>query len=144
MIPDKIVKRLILVQEYYQLLEKKLLIPKEEFLKNPDNYLSAERLLQLISEAMIDISNHIIAKKQLGKPETYSDIFMILSKKGIISEELGEKLLIFAGLRNILVHDYLGLDRERLYLEAKDNKDDIIIFITQIRQFLRKNSGNKL
>ncbi len=144
MIPDKIVKRLILVQEYYQLLEKKLLLPKEEFLKNPDNYLSAERLLQLISEAMIDIGNHIIAKKQLSKPETYSDIFTILSKKGIITKELGDKLLIFAGLRNILVHDYLGLDRERLYIEAKNNKDDIITFISQIRQFLGKNGSNKL
>ena len=138
MISDKIVKRISLIQEYYQILEKKLNLSKEEFLKNPDNYLTTERLLHLISESMIDIGNHIIAKQQLGKPESYSEIFTILVKKGIIDKELGDKLVIFAGLRNILVHDYLGLDRERLYEEAKENKNDILVFVTRIQQYLEE------
>ena len=87
---------------------------------------------------MIDIRNHIIAKQQLRKPENYSEIFTILVKKGIIDKELGDKLLIFAGLRNILVHDYLGLDRERLYEEAKENKNDILVFVTRIQQYLEE------
>lgn len=138
MIPDKIVKRISLIQEYYQILEKKLNLSKEEFLKNPDNYLTTERLLHLISESMIDIGNHIIAKQQLGKPDSYSEIFTILVKKGVIDKELGDKLFIFAGLRNILVHDYLGLDRERLYKEAKENKNDILVFVTRIQQYLEE------
>lgn len=138
MIPDKIVKRISLIQEYYQILGKKLNLSKNEFLKNPDNYLTTERLLHLISESMIDIGNHIIAKQQLGKPESYSEIFTILVKKDVIDKELGDKLVIFAGLRNILVHDYLGLDRERLYEEAKENKNDILAFVTRIQQYLEE------
>lgn len=139
MITDKITKRLSVIQENYRLLEIKLDLDKEAFLQNPDNYLTTERLLHLISEAMIDIGNHILARKQLGKPETYSEIFIILAKKNVIRKELGDKLAVFAGLRNILVHDYIGLDRERLYKETKENKEDIKSFIDQIGQYIQEN-----
>lgn len=53
MLTDKITKRLSLIQENYRLLEEKLNLNMEDFLQNPDNYLTTERLLHLISEAIL-------------------------------------------------------------------------------------------
>jgi uncharacterized protein YutE (UPF0331/DUF86 family) len=133
---DKVLKRLTTIQSYYRILEQKLALSKEEFLSNADNYLAAERVLQLISEAMIDIGNHIVSRRQLGKPETYGQIFQLLGDHDIITVELGKKLVAFAGLRNILVHDYIGLDRSQLYKDGQKNKGDILDFINQIQQFI--------
>jgi len=133
---DKLISRLDTIQHYYRILDAKLGLPIEEFLSSSDHYLVTERALHLISEAMIDIGNHIVAKRQLGKPQTYAEIFRILSGEKMITESLGEKLAAFSGLRNILVHDYTGLDRRRLYLEANDNKEDIIAFVDQIRKVI--------
>ncbi len=132
-------KRLTIIQNYNRILTQKLALPQEEFLSNADHYLTTERVLHLISEAMIDIGNHIVSRQQLGKPESYSQIFQLLGEHGVITVDLGKKLAAFAGLRNILVHDYIGLDRSQLYEDAQRNKGDILEFIKQIQQFVNNS-----
>ncbi len=51
---------------------------KDQFLANPDHYALAEHHLRRSLESIFDIGRHIIAKKELGKPEIYSHIFELL------------------------------------------------------------------
>ena len=81
-----LVKRLKKLDEYLTILEKMKRHNKEEFLKNPEFYGSAERFLHLSIEALLDIGNHIIADQNLGEVRWYRDIPEILEKQGIISE----------------------------------------------------------
>ncbi|MFQ5979885.1 MAG: DUF86 domain-containing protein [Candidatus Heimdallarchaeota archaeon] len=82
------------------------------------------------------MGNHIVSRRQLGKPETYSQIFQLLGDHDVITEALGKKLVAFAGLRNILVHDYIGLDRSQRYEDGQKNMGDILDFINQIQQYI--------
>ena len=63
----------------------------------------------------MDIGNHVISDRGYPKPESYADVFRILVEKGIIPAELLEELAGMAAFRNVLVHDYLRLDREKVY-----------------------------
>ena len=64
---------------------------------------------------MLDIGNHIIAERGFEKPGSYADIFRILRENQILPKELYENLEGMAAFRNILVHDYMRLDRERVF-----------------------------
>jgi uncharacterized protein YutE (UPF0331/DUF86 family) len=76
---------------------------------------AAERYLQLTIECVLDIGNHIIADRNLRKPGTYAEIFEVLAENKIITRKLLKELEGMAAFRNILVHDYLRLDRGKVY-----------------------------
>jgi uncharacterized protein YutE (UPF0331/DUF86 family) len=44
-----------------------------------------------------------------------ADIFQILAEENIISQELLKELEGMAAFRNVLVHDYLKLDLDKIY-----------------------------
>ncbi|MFO7982658.1 MAG: DUF86 domain-containing protein, partial [Desulfuromonadales bacterium] len=76
---------------------------------------TAERNLHLTIECMLDIGNHVISDRGYPKPESYADIFRILADRDVIPRDLCEELVGMAAFRNLLVHDYLRLDREKVY-----------------------------
>lgn len=73
--------------------------------------LAAERALQLAIQACIDISAHLIAELGLNPPEDYRGVFESLRAVGL-DDALAERLAAAAGMRNVLVHDYLAVDDE--------------------------------
>lgn len=93
------------------LSEKSLTEYKEDFyLKS-----SAERLIQLIVEAATDINNHVVVETKNRPPEDYSVSFIKASEAGLISRDLAERLKGSAGMRNILVHEYMEIDDDVVY-----------------------------
>jgi uncharacterized protein YutE (UPF0331/DUF86 family) len=90
------------------------------FKKDPFLHGAAERYLHLSIECLLDIGNHIIADRGYRKPETYGEIFQILSENEVISEQLFRHLDGMAAFRNVLVHDYLKLDLDKVYQVIKE------------------------
>lgn len=97
----------------------------EEFNNNPLIYGSAERFLHLSIEALIDIGNHIVSDDNLGRVNVYKDIALTLAKNNYLSEQQKELFIRIIAFRNILVHDYLDLDRDVIFKLLKNNLDDI-------------------
>jgi uncharacterized protein YutE (UPF0331/DUF86 family) len=74
----------------------------------------------------IDISCHLVSKYNLGNPSTYSECVELLGKFKYIDQDLMLKLLAMVGLRNLLIHEYIVIDKEKLYAllnEIDDFKD---------------------
>ena len=94
------------------------------------------RNLQLAIQVGFDAANHIVADQRLGLVEEYLDAIRLLGENGYLSVELAQKLLPMAGLRNLLVHDYLEVDRNRLYDLLRDHLDDFEEFATHIARHL--------
>jgi len=61
-----------------------------------------------------------------------------MSKKGLISNELGEKLAAAARLRNLIIHRYWEIDDEKVYNEAKKGLRDFIEFADLIERWLKR------
>jgi uncharacterized protein YutE (UPF0331/DUF86 family) len=92
-----------------------------------------------ITEACIDIANHIIAAKGLERVEEYSKMFDVLASNKIISEKLGKELAKMAKFRNILIHRYAEVKTEYLVKIIKFHLVDIIEFMKEIKKLLKSS-----
>jgi len=63
----------------------------------------------------IDIAAHIVSDEGWGVPGTQSEIFDILTDKGLISKDFAGRLISMVGFRNRVVHEYEKLDLEIVY-----------------------------
>ncbi len=99
---------------------------------------SAERLIQLIVECAIDINNHVVVETNNRPPEDYSVSFIRASETGLISRDLAEKLKGSAGMRNILVHEYMDIDDEKVYNALSLAINDYKEYLKQVEEFIEK------
>jgi len=97
----------------------------EEFKNDKMIYGSGERFLHLTIEALIDIGNHIISSEDLGVVDVYRDIPVILHNNEYIDKRDKELFIKIIGLRNILVHDYLDIEKETVYRIINENLSDL-------------------
>lgn len=81
---------------------------------------------------------HIVSGLNLGMPEYARELFPLLTKEGIIDEQLAERLGKAVGLRNVLVHLYLEVDLNILANSATVGLDDLRAFAQAINEFLEK------
>jgi uncharacterized protein YutE (UPF0331/DUF86 family) len=86
-------------------------------------------------QIVIDIACHLVSKYNLGSPETYAECIELLRKNGYITSGLAERLAGMVGLRNILVHEYVSVDRKRLF-EFLYNIEDFRSFILEIKEHI--------
>ncbi len=126
------------LHEYLGNLETLKKYPLEDFLNNLMIHSTAERQLQLAIECIQDIATHIIADERLGVPETNKDVYIFLSKAGIINNELALKLADMAKFRNILVHDYIELNLKTVFEIIQLDLNDIILFVKHILKYMEK------
>lgn len=107
--------RLERLRDYLAILESIQNYDVDRFVKDPFIHGTAERNLHLTIECLLDIGNHVISDRGYPKPESYADIFRILAEQDVIPNALFEELAGMAAFRNVLVHDYLRLDRKKVY-----------------------------
>lgn len=98
---------------------------------------AAERYLQLAIECAIDVGEMIISWKRLERAEENRDVFLILGREGVLDPELARSLAGAAGLRNVLVHQYGRLDRDKLRQAIRDDLKDLEAFATVVAGLLR-------
>lgn len=84
-------------------------------------------------QMVIDLSCHLAVHHNLGNAETYSDCIQLLGQFEVIDEELEERLISMAGLRNILVHEYVAVDIDRL-VSFLDHLDDFKAFANAVSE----------
>ncbi len=63
-----------------------------------------------------------------------------MSELGVLPSEFARKLAPIAGFRNILVHEYLGIDRNEVYSNLKKTSD-LVKFAEYIRKWLQTRSN---
>ena len=125
------------LREYLALLRRiRRLASESRFVADPLIYGNAERYLQLAIQAVLDISNHIVADRNLSLPADNRELFELLVKEKVLSASLSRRLTPMAGFRNILVHEYLEIDRHRVYRALKRDLGDFESFIKAVSKRL--------
>ena len=99
-------RKLAVIIENINALEPISDMTGEEYIKDVYKRKAAERLLQELIEAAIDINTHIIVQTGNTAPDDYYESFIKAGRLKIISMGLAETLAPSAGLRNRLVHEY--------------------------------------
>ena len=125
MVDAELVKRrLQRLDEYVEILKRLRRYSSEEFLGEPERYGSAERFMQLSIELINDLGNHVVADDGLGTVAVSADVPRLLASHGILDTALAEQWVKMIGFRNILVHEYLNIDRRLVYETLGDNLED--------------------
>jgi uncharacterized protein YutE (UPF0331/DUF86 family) len=127
--PDVIARRVLALSEVLQNLEVRLSeITAERLAADPMLQAAVERWLQVGVESCIDIAYHIIAERGWTPPDTARGAFDSLAVHGIVPRDLADSLGRAAGMRNILVHDYVRVDRSLLATATRAAITDLRAF----------------
>ena len=76
---------------------------------------------------MIDIATHIVVDNNMGS-QTLGEAFNILNKEKYLNDEETKVYRNMVGLRNILSHEYINIDKI-IYSILKNNLIDIKKFV---------------
>jgi len=110
---------------------------RAEFASDPYLRDIVERNLEVAAQCCIDISNRIISLQDAPKPRDYYEAILRLGELGVLPPELAQRLAPIAGLRNVLVHEYINVDWDEICRNLQQ-LDDLVIFAESVRAWLRK------
>jgi uncharacterized protein YutE (UPF0331/DUF86 family) len=116
-------------------------LSKDEFLGHYEKIDTAKYNFIVAIEAIIDICNRIISKRELGFPQDYSDVIKLMSQEGVLEGDLVGRLIEMVKFRNMLVHLYWKIENNRLYQYLEENLGDFEAFKEAIRKYLKKSSS---
>ncbi|MEK7377042.1 MAG: DUF86 domain-containing protein [Candidatus Margulisiibacteriota bacterium] len=136
---DLIRRKLSRLNMYLDKLAPILKNSLSEYLENAYIKYSTERLIQLIVECACDINNHVVAETQNRPAEDYTSSFIRAFEVGLIKRELAQKIKGAGGMRNILVHEYMDIDDEKVYSTIPAAIRDFKEYIKQADEFVDKN-----
>lgn len=127
------------LEEYVKTISKlQKEVDKKRFLNEEFIQRAIERSLQLGLEAVLDIADHVINEYGFEKAETYKDVILVLGKNNVIPETFAKKISPAAGFRNILVHNYVSLDANKVFEHFKKDAGDIKRFMQYIVRYISK------
>lgn len=116
-------------------------LSEDEFLGHYEKIDTAKYNFIVAIEAIIDICNRIISKRELGFPQDYSDVIKLMSQEGVLEGDLVGRLVEMVKFRNMLVHLYWKIENDRLYQYLRENLGDFEAFKEAIRKYLKKSSS---
>lgn len=116
-------------------------IEETKFIVNDLTYDAAERRLQIAIQSCIDIASHIVAQKTFEVPKDTTEVFLILAKHNILPFDFAESIKKMAGQRNILIHEYLEIERQIIYETIQTKLPDLLKFASHIQKFIDKEKN---
>jgi uncharacterized protein YutE (UPF0331/DUF86 family) len=101
-----------------------------------------EKGLQILIQNLLDIGAHVLASEIKNDWDDYGEIILKLGHHGILPMDFSERIQGMAGLRNILIHEYLRVDVPRLYDYLKNRLGDFTEFMSYIQEYLEKSTSD--
>ncbi len=137
---DVLARRLLALNESLQHLRAKLPeITSERLAHEPLLQAAVERWLQVAIESCIDMAYHVVAQHGWTPPDTARAAFEALAAHGLTTGELAARLGRAAGMRNILVHDYVRVDRAILAASVRTALHDLPAFGVLVSNLIASN-----
>jgi len=123
------------MEEALAQLRKYQNIPYEDFKRDLGLIWIVEKGLEILVQNLLDIGAHILSSELKNDWEDYGEIISKLGIHGVIPPEFSEQIKGMAGLRNVLVHEYLKIDVEKLIDYLNHRLGDFVQFIKYIREY---------
>ncbi|MGQ0811994.1 MAG: type VII toxin-antitoxin system HepT family RNase toxin [Nitrospiraceae bacterium] len=123
--------------------ELRQIIPESfaEYMGKLEKRRACERVLQISIECMIDICGLIVAGLRLGLPAEEEDVFEKLEQAKLMSPAMLMTLRSMRGFRNILVHEYGGIDNSIVFKIATTKLQDLSTFQSEVLRVLREKGA---
>ncbi len=126
---EVIKKRLNQLTSSLNKMERFKEISLDEFLKDDIVQDVVEYNLFIAINMMVDIATYIVVDNNMRSPETLGGAFDILNKEKYLTDKEAKIYRNMVGLRNILSHEYVNIDKNIIHNILKSNLIDIKKFI---------------
>ena len=138
MVDEKILKKKLLqIGESEEMIFQYNEMSRENFLSDKVAQNVVEFNLFIIINLMADIANHICVDNGYGSIENMSDGFRHLNRQGYIDDDYVSRFIKMVGFRNIIAHQYISLNKDRVFDAIKEGLSDIKAFVEIVdRNFL--------
>ena len=100
------------------------------------NLYFAERVMERLIGAAIDINMHLVADLKAKVPDNYFDSFVALARMKILPSAFAKRIALSTSLRNILIHEYQNIDEKKFYDAMKIALKDYTKYAKYINQFI--------
>jgi uncharacterized protein YutE (UPF0331/DUF86 family) len=129
---DRILPRLKVMKAILEEYEEKPLSLRDQ--------LTLERAVEILADTIIDIALWIAKYHSSERPRTNREVVMLLATIGVLDKDFASRLASLAGLRNILAHQYVGIEADSLHQHAKQLLEDFPRFQKEIYGYIKKIS----
>lgn len=131
---ELITRKLSRIKQYVAELEPLVQLGEQTLARDSLKCYAAERLFQLIVDAMIDINTHVIRGRSLPPPDDLQSTFITLGDADILPKQFAQKLAPIVGLRNAVVHRYETVSVRRFVHELVRDFSDFKTYATAIAE----------
>jgi uncharacterized protein YutE (UPF0331/DUF86 family) len=108
----------------------------EDLLASPHLLKSCKYSLIVISEAIANTLQHILAKKYQTAVNGYTEVFIKAKNVRLLSNDMFERLQPFIRFRNLLVHQYWRIEDTVFLNNLRAGLSDFKGFIHDIRKII--------
>ena len=105
---------------------------------NPMLWAGILRYLQLAAQCVMDIASHLHTSLDLELADEYDEVILSLGRHGVLPRDFAERICKIPRFRNLLVHEYLTIDPDRVYDILQHGLPDLELFIEYVYSFLRR------
>jgi len=134
-----VLKMELKIQNYLKELRTRIELWKEyegvnlkEFSENKKVQDAIMHNMLIAIQSAIDIGSLLIQIKKLELPNKYRDIFIVLGKHKVVSNNLAREISELASFRNALVHMYADINLREVYKRLKTGRKPLEEFYRQI------------
>ncbi len=125
------------VQEAIPILKELADDDPEQFSQTPQHYGLADRYLQIVIEACLQICGLLIASQGLRRPEAYHEHLSVIANQKLIPRELAYRLENLVNLRESLVWSNSLIDHRQIHSDLSHYVNDLQSFIESIGRINR-------
>jgi len=117
---ERLMIRIDFLEDEFKELNRFKTLSWEEYVNYRDKRKIVERWTENILNAIIDIAKIILSSEKKEMPGTYESALLHFGILLGLSEKEARRFARFAGLRNILAHEYLNINYEKIHCLIKD------------------------
>ena len=99
---------------------------------------AVERILTQLVELAAGINSHVAAALLGAGPVTYRESFGLAARAGVLSEELAGRLAPSAGMRDVLVHEYVEVQFDQIVAGTARARTDYRDYVASVADFLSR------
>lgn len=109
----------------------------EKLFGDESRYYFAERVMERLIGAAIDINMHLVSDLRGETPKDYFSSFTALAELKILPRAFAQRIALSTSLRNILVHEYQSIEPDKFFEALKTALKDYSKYVVYIEKVLR-------
>lgn len=135
--PDTIHDKLRLMEQTLGHLHDLGTVDRVRLTDDPVVRAAVERWVTVLVDLAVSVNLHVVAARLGRSAPDYATSFHMAAEAGAIEQDLAVRLAPSAGARNVLVHEYVAIDLDKLVTAVERTRTDYPEFVRQVAAFAR-------